>query len=371
MGPLAVFHAAKKHLILVVGALGDFQHQILLVLGRPDHPDWTFSVTPTEDEKYLVLEITKSTDDQNQVFFRRMEDREWTEVIGDFENQFWFVGNSDQTFYFLTDLSAPTKRVVAMDMTQPGRTSIEEVIPAADEALQSVSLLDGQFITHYLKDAISQVRIFTLAGESAGDIDLPGPGTVGGFGGHQDDTETFYVFSSYTVPPSIFHYDLETHTSTLWQRSEVAVDVDQFETQQVFYTSRDGTRIPMILAYRKGLERDGKRPTLLYGYGGFNISITPQFSVSYLAWMEMGGLVAVANLRGGGEYGEAWHQAGKTIHKQNVFDDFIAAAEYLIREQYTNASRLAIQGRSNGGLLVGAVMTQRPDLFAPAYRVLV
>lgn len=344
--------------------LGTSQSQDELIYQRPDEPEWSFSVTVTEDDQYLVMEITKSTDDQNQVFYRPINgDNEWTELIGDFENQFWFIGNQEHRFYFLTDLEAPTKRVVAMNLDQPGRAHIQEIIPAASETLQWVGLVNQQLIAGYLKDALSQVRIFDLAGQWIRDVEFPGPGTASGFGGHQNDTETFYSFSSYTIPSSIYHYDLKTGKSRLWHQSEVAVDVSQFESHQVFYTSKDGTRIPMILAHKKGVVRDGNNPTLLYGYGGFNISLTPRFSISYLAWMEMGGIVAVPNLRGGGEYGEQWHLAGKTVDKQNVFDDFIAAAEWLIRERYTSTPRLAIRGGSNGGLLVGAVMTQRPELF--------
>jgi prolyl oligopeptidase len=289
-------------------------------------------------------------------------------VIDDFENQFSFAGSQGSTFYFLTDLSAPTKRIVSLDMDRlsdqaNARQLVQEIVPAEADAMQSVSLVNQQLIATYLKDALTKVRVFSLTGEPVRDVDLPGPGTASGFDGEQDDTETFYTFSSYTTPSSIYHYDLMTGTSELWHRSEVDFDPEKFESHQVFYTSRDGTRIPMMIAHRKGLERNGQQPTLLYGYGGFNISLTPQFAVSYVAWMEMGGVLAVPNLRGGGEYGEPWHLAGKLGRKQNVFDDFIAAAEWLIAEKYTRISRLAIQGRSNGGLLVGAAMTQRPDLF--------
>jgi prolyl oligopeptidase len=348
--------------------LGTRQEQDQLIYRRPDQPEWTFSITPTHDEHYLVLEISKSTDDQNQVWFRRTTDSEWTEVIGDFDNQFGFVGSQDSTFYFFTDLDAPTKRIVALNMDRlsgaaTARNSLQEIVPAAAEAMQSASVVNQQLIATYLKDALTQVRIFSLDGQAVRDVEFPGPGTANGFDGEQDDTETFYSFSSYTTPSSIYHYDLTTGTSTQWHQSEVEFDAERFESHQVFYTSHDGTRIPMMLAHRKGLERNGNQPTLLYGYGGFNISLTPQFAVSYVAWMEMGGMVAVPNLRGGGEYGEPWHLAGKLEHKQNVFDDFVAAAEWLIAENYTRPARIAIQGRSNGGLLVGAVMTQRPQLF--------
>jgi prolyl oligopeptidase len=224
-------------------------------------------------------------------------------------------------------------------------------------------MVNQQLAASYLQDATSRIRIFSLEGPPIREVPLPGLGTASGFGGKPRDRETFFSFSSYTLPPSIYHYDLQTGTSRLWRRSEVAFDAEQYQSTQHFYTSRDGTRVPIIVSHRKGIERDGQRPTLLYAYGGFNISITPQFSLSYLIWMEMGGVVAVPNLRGGGEYGEAWHQAGKTLHKQNVFDDFVSAGEWLIDQKYTCPAKLAIQGGSNGGLLVGAAMTQRPDLF--------
>lgn len=345
--------------------LGTPQEQDVLIYERPDHPDWTFGIAPTEDNAYLVLEITKSTDDQNRVLYRPLAAgaSDWTELIGDFENQFSFVGNEGSTFYFLTDLDAPTKRLVAMDVGQPGRDHLREVVAASSDTLESIRLLSGQFVANYLHDATSRVRIYDRAGKSLRDVQLPDIGSAAGFGGRQNDKQTFYSFSSYTYPPSIYHYDVTTGESRLWKQAEVAVDPSRFETRQVFYTSRDGTRVPMIVAHRKDLKPNGQLPTLLYAYGGFNISLTPQFSLTYILWMEMGGVVAVPNLRGGGEYGEAWHAAGKTLKKQNVFDDFIAAAEWLIDEKYTCPGKLAIQGGSNGGLLVGAVMTQRPELF--------
>lgn len=345
--------------------LGTPQEEDPLIYRRPDHPEWTFQLERTEDDQYLVLHITKSTDDQNQVFYRevRPENAPWQELIGDFDNQFWFVGSRERTFYFLTDLDAPTKRIVAMDLDRPGRSALQEVIPAAPETLLSVNVLNQQLVASYLKDATTRVQIFSWEGQPVRDVQFPGLGTASGFLGKPEDTETFYTFSNYVTPSTIYRYDVVTGESQKWRESEVAFDADQFEVRQVFYESRDGTRIPMFLAHRKNVSLDGNQPTLLYGYGGFNIPITPSFSVAYVAWMEMGGVLAVANLRGGGEYGEAWHQAGKTVNKQNVFDDFLAAAEWLIDQQYTCPERLAIQGGSNGGLLVGAALTQRPELF--------
>ena len=341
------------------------QSEDKLVYERPDHPDWGFGLELTEDGKYLVLSISKSTDDQNQVFYRLAADEggEWVELIGDFENQFWFVTNRGDDFYFLTDLDAPTKRVVAMPLSQPGRGALREIIPAAKETLDGLSVVNHQLVASYLKDASTMVKIFSLDGSRIRDVDFPGIGTASGFGGRPDHNETFYSFSSFATPPSTYRYDMETGESELLRRSEVEFNSDAHEVKQIFYHSKDGTKVPMFLAHRKGLKLDGNNPTLLYAYGGFNIPITPSFSISYAAWMEMGGVVAIANLRGGGEYGEEWHRAGKKEKKQNVFDDFIAAAEWLIDNNYTQRKKLAIKGGSNGGLLVGAVMTQRPELF--------
>ncbi len=240
---------------------------------------------------------------------------------------------------------------------------METILAEAAETLGGVGFVGNLLVANYLQDAHSVVRVFSTDGKLVREVDLPGIGTASGFGGTRQDTDTFYSFSSYTTPPTIYRYDTIRGESSVFRRSKADVDPEQFVVRQVFCTSKDGTRIPMFISHRKDLTLDGARPTLLYGYGGFAISLTPQFSVTRLQWMEMGGVFAVANLRGGGEYGESWHQAGTKLNKQNVFDDFIAAAEWLIANDYTRSDRLAIEGRSNGGLLVGAVMTQRPELF--------
>jgi prolyl oligopeptidase len=360
------YQAAALNRMIYFHKLGTKQSEDVLIYRRPDHPDWTFGAGPTDDGKYLVLELRRSTDPQNQVYVRPADaaaDAPWTELIGDFENEFSFIGNDGTKFYFLTDLAAPTKRIVAMDINRPGRGHLTEIVPAGKGTLDSASILSGKLILQYMEDVRPHVRVFDLAGNSLGEVALPGFGSVGGFGGDQDDTETFYTFTSYNTPPSVYRYDVKTGESKFVRRPKVPFDPDQYAVEQVFYKSKDGTRIPMTLAYRQNLDRSRPQPTLLYGYGGYNISLTPGFSTDYVAWMELGGVLAVANLRGGGEYGEDWHQAGKTLKKQNVFDDFIAAAEYLIAEGRTSREKLAIMGGSNGGLLVGAVMTQRPELF--------
>lgn len=361
------FQAVAQDMSVYYHRVGTKQESDTLVFNNPNEPDWGYSTSVTDDGKYLVLMISKSTDDQNQVHYCRVGEHDFSPLIADFDNQFWFVGNRGDTFFFLTDLEAPTKRVVSMPIDRPGRDDLTEVIPAAAETLEGVSLLaDTQLIGAYLKDATTRVRAFDLNGKLIRDVQLPGLGTAGGFYGDQSDRETFYAFSSYVAPPSIYRYDVVSGRSELFRQAETAFDANDYELNQVFFHSKDGTRVPMFVAHRKGISRDGNRPTLLYGYGGFNIPLSPSFSITFASWMEMGGVLAVANLRGGGEYGESWHQAGKLEKKQNVFDDFIAAAEFLVEQNYTRSERLAIMGGSNGGLLVGAVLNQRPDLFGAA-----
>ncbi|MEM9352713.1 MAG: prolyl oligopeptidase family serine peptidase [Planctomycetota bacterium] len=345
--------------------LGDDQSQDQLVYKRPDNPTWYFWLERTDDNQYLVMSIGRSTDPQNQVLVRRVDepDAEFRTLIGDFDNEFGLIGSRGERLFFLTDLDASSKRIVAMDVNQPGRDALEEVVPKQEATLRSATLFGDRFVASYLQDVLSRVRLFSIDGKPLGDVELPGLGSANGFGGKEDATETFFSFTSYTTPTSIYRYDLETGGVEAVRTPQIDFDPSRFESRQAFFTSKDGTRVPILVTHKKGLEPNGELPTLLYGYGGFNISLTPGFSVGYATWMEMGGVLAVPNLRGGGEYGEDWHQAGKDLNKQNVFDDFIAAAEWLIAEGYTKPERLAILGGSNGGLLVGACMTQRPDLF--------
>ncbi|MGQ0627558.1 MAG: prolyl oligopeptidase family serine peptidase, partial [Phycisphaerales bacterium] len=290
----------------------------------------------------------------------------FVELLNDFDASYDFIDNDGPVFYFTTDLTSPRGRVIAIDTTKPARENWKEIIPESEATLTGVSSVGNHLICQYLKDAASQVKVFDLAGKPIRTVDLPGIGTAGGFGGKRTDTETFYSFTGYTTPPTIYSYDVASGKSTVYKQAKVDFDPAQYETKQVFYTSKDGTKVPMFISHKKGLALDGSNPTLLYGYGGFNISLTPGFSVSNLTWMEMGGIYCVANLRGGGEYGEQWHQAGTKLNKQNVFDDFIGAAEWHIANKYTSPKKLAIQGGSNGGLLVGACMAQRPELFGAA-----
>lgn len=364
--PGSEYESANYFQKLYYHRLGTPQSEDLLVYHRPDQKEWGFAGGVTEDGDYLIISVWRGTDPKNLLFYKDLRDPSSpvVELIREFQAEYAFVGNDGSRFWLLTDLQAPRRRLVAIDLDNPGQ--LQEVIPEAEETLQGVSLINNQFVAFYLKDAHTQIKTFALDGTYLGEIPLPGLGSASGFGGKRYDTETFYTFTSFTTPPTIYRYDFTSGRSTLFRQPQVDFDPQAYEVQQVFYPSKDGTRIPMFLVHRRGLARTGDHPTLLYGYGGFGISLTPSFSVGLVAWLEMGGVYAQPNLRGGGEYGEAWHQAGTKLNKQKVFDDFIAAAEWLIAHGYTNPSKLAISGGSNGGLLVGACLTQRPDLFAAA-----
>ena len=348
--------------------LGTEQSADVLVYERKDKPDWGFGGHVTDDGRYLIISVSEGTDPKNRVLYKDLSvpDAPVVELLMDFDASYDFVDNDGSVFWFKTDLTAPRSRLVAIDISQPARANWKEIIPQSADTLQGVSVVNQQFIAGYLKDARSVVKIFALDGALVRDVALPGLGTVGGFGGKRTDTETFFSFTSFTTPGTIYRYDLPTGQSTVFRQPQLDFDAAAYETKQVFYASKDGTRVPMFIVHKLGLKLDGQNPTLLYGYGGFNISLTPGFSVSRAAWLEMGGVYALANLRGGGEYGEDWHQAGTKLRKQNVFDDFIAAAEWLVANHYTSPRKLAIQGGSNGGLLVGACMAQRPELFRAA-----
>ncbi len=348
--------------------LGTPQSQDQLVYHRPDQKEWAFSGSVTEDGRYLIISVWKGTDPKNMIFYKDLHqpEAEVMELINSFEALYSFIGNDGSVFWFLTDLDASRRRVIAIDTQKPTLINWQNTIPEATETLQSVSLINNQLVAFYLKDAHTQIKIFSLAGQVVGEIPLPGLGSAGGLSGKRYDTESFYTFTSFTVPPRIYRYDFTTQTSTLFRQPKVDFNPEDYAVKQVFYPSRDGTSIPMFIVHKQGLKLDRSHPTYLYGYGGFGISLTPSFSVSRLVWLELGGILAIPNLRGGGEYGEQWHQAGTKLKKQTVFDDFIAAAEWLISNQYTSSQKLAIGGGSNGGLLVGACMTQRPDLFAAA-----
>ncbi len=346
-------------------AIGTTQDKDVLIYERKDQPKWYVGAGVTEDGKYLIIGAESGDSVNNAMFFKDLTkpDAKVVELLNKFDAKYEFVGNDGGVFYVQSNLEAPRGRIWAIDTAKPERANWKEVIPQSENALQGVSMAGNKFFLNYLKDAKTQVKIHDLSGKFLSEVQFPGICTAGGFGGKRTDTETFYSYSGYTTAPSIFHYDIASGKSTLFKAPKVDFNGDNYETKQVFFKSKDGTKVPMFITYKKGLKLDGTNPTLLYAYGGFNISITPGFSPANAVWMDMGGVYAVANLRGGGEYGEEWHQGGMKLVKQNVFDDFIGAAEWLIANKYTSTPKLAIQGGSNGGLLVGACMTQRPELF--------
>ncbi len=344
------------------------QSEDILIYHRPDEKEWGFSGSVTEDGRYLIISIWLGTDPKNLVFYKDLTEpnAQVVELISQFDASYSFIDNDGSVFWFRTDLDAPRGRVIAIDTTNPVQGHWQEIIPQKDETLEGVGLLNNQFVADYLKDAHSQIKIFELNGSFVREVALPGIGSAGGFGGKRYDKETFYSFTSFTTPATIYRYDMVSGESRIFRQPQVDFNPEDYETKQVFYNSKDGTRVPMFITHKKAIQLDGNNPTYLYSYGGFAISLTPSFSVGVLVWMEMGGVYAMPNLRGGGEYGEEWHQAGTKLKKQNVFDDFICAGEWLIANKYTSSAKLAIGGGSNGGLLVGACMTQRPDLFGAA-----
>ena len=347
--------------------LGMPQSEDALIYERPDDKEMSVGGGVSEDGKWLIVYVSKGTSPKNQIYYKDLTkaDSKVLPLIDKFESSYSFIGNDDSTFYFETDKGAPLSRVMSVDVSKDEK-EWKEIIPEGKETLGGISFINNQFVANYLKDAYTQIRIYDMKGKFVRNVDLPGIGTAGGFGGERKDTETFYTFSSYATPPAIYRYDMKTGKSEVFRQAQVKFNPNDYEVKQVFYNSKDGTRVPMFIVHKKGLKLDGMNPTLLYGYGGFNVPLTPGFSVSRVAWMEMGGVYAVANLRGGGEYGKDWHEAAIKLNRQKAFDDFIAAAEYLVSSKYTSPKKLAIQGGSNGGLLVGAVLNQRPDLFGAA-----
>jgi prolyl oligopeptidase len=356
--------------------IGTGQEHDVLVYDRPDQKEWGFSGQVSDDGAYLVITASQGTARQNRVFYQDLtaqyqqkEGKKGGKVTGlleGFDAAYEFIDNDGPVFLFRTDNNAARGRIVAIDLRQPEPANWKEIVPEASQTLVSANVINGQLLVNYLADAHSQVKLFDLDGKLLREIALPGIGSVAGFDGKRGDSETFYSYTSFTTPSTIYRYDMNSGQSSIYRQPVVAFDPDAFETRQQFFTSGDGTRVPMFIVSKKGLKLDGTNPTYLYGYGGFDIALTPGFSVANLAWLEMGGVYVMANLRGGGEYGQDWHLAGTKLQKQNVFDDFIAAAEWLIENKVTSPAKLAIGGGSNGGLLVGAVMTQRPELFAAA-----
>ncbi|MDF1505652.1 prolyl oligopeptidase family serine peptidase [Roseisolibacter sp. H3M3-2] len=354
-------------------ALGTPQTADVEIFRFDREPTWGVGAGVSEDGRWLFAYVNRGTDPENHLYVADLKDPKAPDVRArltpidvTLEASFTPIGTRGTTAYVHTNLGAPKYKLVAIDLTKPARANWKTVIPESEHTLEGVALIGGKLFAQYLADVKSVVTIHDLAGTRTGELPLPGIGTLAGLSGREDEPELFFGFTSYLVPSSVYRYDVATGALETFFKPNVPFDASGYETKQVFFPSKDGTRIPMFVTHRKGMALDGTNPTMLYAYGGFNVNQVPAFSASVATWLEMGGVYAVPNLRGGGEYGEAWHQAGKLDKKQNVFDDFIGAAEYLIREKYTAPPKLAIRGGSNGGLLVGAVMTQRPELFGVA-----
>jgi prolyl oligopeptidase len=344
--------------------LGTPQSTDVLVYERPDHKDWNIGAITTEDGRYLILDVSRGTAPENAVFVKDLGgDGPVVELLPDADARYVYLANDATTFYFLTTKDAPRARIVAIALDD---RAPREIVAQTADALDGAAFFGDRIVATYLRDALARVVVYGLDGRLGSEVVLPGMGSVAGFTGERSARETFYSYTSYTEPTSIYRYDVATALSTRVFAPQIRFDANAFTSEQLFYTSKDGTRVPMIVTAKKGTPRDGSAPTILYGYGGFDISLTPAFSSAVLVWLEMGGVYAVANLRGGGEYGQAWHRDGIKERKQNVFDDFIAAAEYLVDQKWTSPRKLAIHGGSNGGLLVGACMVQRPEMFGAA-----
>lgn len=368
----AAFQSLNENQQIYYHRVGTPQAQDRLIYVTPDRPKLGHSGEVTDDGKWLVITSASGTDDKQEVTLVALSDG-WREapvvprtLIKGLNNGWHLIGSRGDTLWFMTDKGAPRLRLVTLDAADPRKAPVE-IVPERTDTLAGGSLVGNRIILAYLENAKTIAELVELDGKPVGDVPLPGVGTAAGFGGKSGDSETFFSFSSFTMPSTIYRYDTATGTTEVFAQPDLAFDPENFVTEQIFYPSKDGTKIPMFIIRRKDIANAAKpAPTLLYGYGGFNISMTPGFAPTRLAWLEQGGVLAIANLRGGGEYGKAWHDAGRGANKQNVFDDFIAAGEYLKANGYTGEDQLAIEGRSNGGLLVGAVVNQRPDLFAAA-----
>ncbi len=360
--------SVNRYQKLHVHRLGTPQAEDRLVYERPDQPEWGFSAEVSDDGKLLLISVWRGTEERNLLFVKDLTtpNAPVRELVSEFTHAYDVVGAVDGAIYVRTDDGAERYRVLAIDLATPERANWREVIPQAAGTLTGANLVGATLVAEYLEDAKSRVEAWTREGARVDEVPLPGIGTAAGFGGSARSTESFFSFTGFTTPGEIWRWDPATNAVSAFRKPKVAFDPEAFETRQVFYTASDGARIPMFIVARKGTATDGDNPTILYGYGGFNIPVTPAFSPNTIAWLEMGGVYAVANIRGGGEYGRAWHEAALREKRPRAFDDFAEAAEYLIAEGWTRPERLAISGRSNGGLLVAATMLRRPELFAAA-----
>jgi prolyl oligopeptidase len=356
---------ALKNQTLFFHRLGTAQASDAVVYKRPDVPDWGFHGHVTDDGEMLVIAVTESTAPKNRVYVKdlRTASSPIEKIVDNFDAAYDFLAKKGDVLYFRTDDHAARGRVIAIDAKNPARSAWREVIPESADTLESIELAGGRWIASYMHDASSRVQMFELDGKAAESVELPGIGSASSFSTDEKDPEAFFAFASFTTPTAIYRYQAHEKKLGVWRAPRVDFSPDDYVTREVFYTSKDGTRVPMFVSHKKSVHPNASTPALLYGYGGFNIAMKPEFRPANLAWMERGGLYAMPCLRGGGEYGREWHEAGIKEKKQNVFDDFIAAAEFLIAQGHTSKAKLAISGRSNGGLLVGACLTQRPDLF--------
>ena len=348
--------------------LGDPQSADKLIYERPDHPNWTVDAQVMEGGRYLLINLYTGVPGKNLLAYQdlRSQNPRTVMLIPSADYGYGPIASVGSTLYLQTNDGAPRGRVIAIDLEHPERANWKQIVAEQPQTIDGAQIADGKLVVSYMKDAHSAARMFALDGKPIGEIAMPGFGTAAWSPARLQDKEMFYAFDGFTIAPGIYRLDLQTGKSEVVRQSKVAVDLSQYETQQVFYPSKDGTRVPMFLSHKKGIQMDGQNPTLLWAYGGFDVAETPNFRPALVEWMQMGGIYAVANIRGGSEYGEAWHQAGMRAKKQNVFDDFIAAGQWLIANKYTSTPKLAIFGASNGGLLIGAVLNQRPDLFGAA-----
>ncbi|QIL39643.1 S9 family peptidase [Pedobacter sp. HDW13] len=359
--------AANKYQKVYYHKLGDPQKNDQLIFEDKTNPNLYFGASVTEDERFLVIYANAGTSG-NALYYQdlKLPGSKIAQLVKGFENNHGVVDNVDDKLLLSTDLDAENKQIVLVDPKNNDRKNWQKIIPESKLAMENIATGGGFLWATYLKDASTNIVQFDLTGKKISEVKLPAIGTVDGFGGYKEDQEFFYSFSNFTTPSSIYRYDLKKGESTLYRKSAIQLNTENYETKHVFYPSKDSTKVPMFIVHKKGIKLDGNNPVYLYGYGGFQISLTPGFSLSRMLFLEHGGIYVQPSLRGGSEYGEAWHKGGMMEKKQNVFDDFIAAAEYLIKEKYTNPAKIAISGGSNGGLLVGACMTQRPELFKVA-----
>jgi prolyl oligopeptidase len=353
--------------------LGHSQDEDVLVYQRTDAPQWFLSAITSKDSRYLILDVSQNQQDKNAIYVKDLGDSGQPKLDGEaqpvfdrFDGRYWPIAVVDGHLYVRTDKDAPTCKVVSIDLTKGTAAQAQDVVPAAKDLLEEAAVVGGNLVLNYLVDAKNQLKVVSLAGHAEAEVPLPGLGSVAGLSGDQDRPELFYAFTSFLYPTTIFKYDVQTGKNVVFRKPSLDINADDYVTEQIFYHSKDGTRVPMFIVRRKDCKLDGKNQVYLTGYGGFNVSMKPFFSASYFTWLQKGGVFAQPNLRGGGEYGREWHEAGTRERKQNVFDDFIAAAKTLIKLKYTNSKQLSITGKSNGGLLIGACLTQRPDLFGAA-----